>query len=193
MKAATPARRTPAGIVSESDVENALNKYRYQDKTNWQFIDHRIKFDDEDHPVDWFYAAQIVAELMNPSPPLTTLPGAEMFYAFLRSQSSGSKITVTAPIVLDWSYDRDYAKLYKIFVDGKKIGDYTTFGPGPRERNFTREYSGTIPGINARQGKQIGLIWGNKRFVARPIEEGPGSRQKTRWKRQDGWKEIPFP
>lgn len=194
MKKGTFYSRIPKGIVSESDVEQALNKYAYQGRTDWRFEKHRIKFDDEDHPVDWSYAAQIVTELMHPSPPLMTLPGAERFYKFLCDRVQGGKISVSQSIVLDTSYDRDYAKLYKIFANGKKIGEYKTFGPGPRERNFTREYSGILPNKESAKEEQCGFTWSNKHHQPGSFADRlPGRIITTKWKRQDGWEGIPFP
>lgn len=135
-------------------------------------------------------------ELINPSAPLVTLPGAEKFYEFLCAQAGKAKIGVHHPIVLDTSYGTDYCKLYKVFVDDKKIGEYKTFGPKPPSKHYGREYSGILPGGPSDKQKRITLIWDNGYFESgsfHDLERGPGKMIKTKWKRQDGWTDIPFP
>ncbi|HTK33624.1 MAG TPA: hypothetical protein VL335_03745 [Candidatus Paceibacterota bacterium] len=209
MKTKTFLERIPLGIQSEADVAKILNQHKYQGKTNWKFRDNRIKFSDEQNPVDWFYAVQIAMELINPSAPLTTLPGAERFFEFLCSRVGKVKIKVHHPIVLDTSYDIDYSMLYKVFVGSEKIGEYKTFGPNPEEKRLTLEFSGFIPGYinkaaiihnrhlskNDRPIKlnSISLCFSNRRFEAQNFDEGPGRMVKTPWQRQDGHETIPFP
>jgi hypothetical protein len=193
VKDLTFCSRIPAGIKSEADVTNILNQHKYQGRKNWRFKDHHIKFLDEQFPVDWFYAVQVVMELMTPSPLPQTLPGAEKFYKFLCHQAGGAKITVHHPIVLGISYDMDYCKSYKVFADEKRIGEYKTFGPKSGASDYTREYSGIIPGKPGKP-KLMSLIWSDEHFKSGRHSEGdPGRIVKTEWKRQDGWKEIPFP
>src|ERR1035437_8185862 len=196
MKKVTFLERIPPGINSEADVANILNQHKYEGKTNWRFTNHKIKFSDEQYPVDWFYAVQIAMELMNTSVPPTTLPGAERFYKFLCSRAGNAKSTVHHPITLDTSYDIDYCKLYKVFADGKKIGEYKTFGSKSPGKHYVREYSGILPGESSSSPKQMSLCWDNRHFVSGSFHDSeisPGRMVKTKWKRQDGWTEIPFP
>jgi hypothetical protein len=194
MKTKTFHDRIPEGIVSEADVARILNQHKHEGRTNWSFKDHKIKLRDEEHPVDWFYAVQIVMELLNPTPRPTTLPGADTFYEFLCRKAGEKKISVGHPIVLDTSYNRDYCKQYAVFADGKKIGVYKTFGPDPSCREYSREYHGILPGPS-NKAEQMILYWSNKKFQysEHESEHGRGQIVTTKWKRQDGWTDIPFP
>ena len=60
------------------------------------------------------------------------LPGAERFTEFLK-QKLGGPITVNGPVIVDWSYNGEYAKRYVVKFNGETLGEYYTFGPKPGE------------------------------------------------------------
>jgi len=106
------------------------------------------------------------------------LLGAENFTKFLEARVDGN-LTAQGPEVVDWSYNREYAKRWIILLNGDKLGEYFTLGPKPGETEFGREFTGRIPNyvnewvVVANQGKQesekmpensVSLIYSNGRF-----------------------------
>lgn len=133
------------------------------------------------------------------------LPGAERFTQYMREKVKGI-LSVTGPEIVDESYNGEYGKEWIVYLDGKEIGRYYTFGPNPGEKEFGRQYSGRIPGyVNEavevgnkyREDKMpidtVGLIFGNEKYVGAFAHEGPGSLIRTPWQRQDGHSGIVFP
>jgi hypothetical protein len=133
------------------------------------------------------------------------LPGAERFSQYMKEKVEGI-LSVTGPEIVDESYNGEYGKEWIVYLDGKKIGRYNTFGPKPSEKEVGREYHGRLPGYvndlvmagnKYREDKipidTVVLIFGNEKCEARDLEEGPGRLIRTHWQRQDGHSGILFP
>ncbi len=73
------------------------------------------------------------------------LLGADRFSLHLDKILDGI-LTAEGPEIVDRSYNGQYAKRWKVRLDGEQIGEYYTFGPKPGETDFCREYRGRIPG-----------------------------------------------
>ncbi len=129
------------------------------------------------------------------------LPGADRFFYFLCSRYPGKRVRVAPYVVLDRSYEMEYAKRYDILVDGRTVGAYTTFGPRPGEVEYMREYQGEIPDYvndaiavynrhsrEYRPENQVALVFSNERFHAARFDSprAPGWIETTPWQRQDG-------
>ena len=191
------------------EVVALFNKHHYLGHATWEIGNNACMIVAEKNNRDGVSvmastALQIAARMQDPVPPINTLPGAERFYRYLCSIFPGKTVVVDAPIVLDWSYDMEYAKLYAIHVDGTQVGEYKTFGPKPGETDFVREFSGRLPNYRNEaaliynQGRQesahfdprkISLNYGNKR-----LEEGDPPEYShlvsTPFQRQDGHTDI---
>lgn len=133
------------------------------------------------------------------------LPGAERFTQYMREKVRGI-LSVTGPKIVDNSYNGEYGKEWIVYLDKKEIGKYCTFGPKPGEKELGRQYSGRIPsyvndaavvGNKYREDKvpidSVVLTFGNEKYLAAFMHEGPGSLIHTPWQRQDGHRGIVFP
>jgi hypothetical protein len=142
---------------------------------------------------------------MKPKEEKFNLPGAERFTQYMREKVKGI-LSVTGPEIVDNSYNGEYGKEWIVYLEGKKIGSYYTFGPKPSEKEFGRQYSGRIPGYvndaevvgnKYREDKipidTVELIFGNEKYVAHFMHEGAESLIPTPWQRQDGHSGIVFP
>ena len=140
------------------------------------------------------------------------LPGAAKFSQYLRDKMIGI-LGIKGPEIVDRSYNGEYGKEWRVYLNDIVVGRYHTFGPKPGESEFGRQYKGRISGYeneavvvgnkfrneeNKIPIDSVVLIFYNRKFEAQLWQEGhsygtTGRLIDTPWQRQDGHRGIPFP